>query len=237
MKSICGFLLSLLLVSSAVLATDSGEKKKQEERLQNAGQVMGEIMNIPDNIPQDLLDRAKCVVVIPNVLKAAFVVGAEYGKGAMVCRSGADFTGPWGAPSMVGLDGGSVGFQAGGEATDFVLLLMNDRAAGSLLESKVTIGGDASAAAGPVGRNASADTDAYMRAEILTYSRAHGLFGGVSLQGASLHPDKVGNEALYGRKIEAREIVRGPEPRAPEAAERLLSLLQRVSPSLSSKVQ
>jgi SH3 domain-containing YSC84-like protein 1 len=178
-KATIGILLSMLFLWTVAFASESGDRKKQEERLQNSGNVVAEILNIPDNIPQDLLDKAKCVVVIPSVLKAAFIVGGTYGRGAMVCRSGDDFTGTWGAPAMVGMEGGSLGFQIGGEATDFVLLIMNERGAMSLLHSKVKIGGDVSGAIGPVGRTAEADTDAYMRADILTYSRARGLFAGV----------------------------------------------------------
>jgi len=230
-KTTTGIALSGLLLWTAVYASEAGDRRKQEERLQNAGTVLTEIMNIPDNIPQNLLDRAKCVVVIPSVVKAAFIIGGTYGRGAMVCRSGEGFTGPWGAPVMMGLEGGSVGLQLGGEATDFVLLIMNDRGASSLLSSKVKIGGDASAAAGPVGRTAEADTDIYLRSEILTYSRARGLFAGVSLEGTTLRPENEANQALYGRKIDAREIVRGPEPKAPEAAARLISQLDKASPN------
>jgi SH3 domain-containing YSC84-like protein 1 len=207
------------------------EKEKMEDRLQNSGSVMGEILNIPDNIPQDLLDKAKCVVVIPSVLKAAFIVGGSYGRGALVCRSGNAFSGSWGAPAMMVLEGGSVGFQIGGEATDFVLLIMNDHGANSLLHSKVKLGGDVSAAAGPVGRTAEANTDAYLRSEILTYSRARGLFAGVSLEGASLRPDEEGNDALYGRKISASEIVMGPSPATPAAGQQLDALLEKASPT------
>ena len=224
-------LLSFLLLWTAVFASEVGDRKKQEDRLQNSGTVMAEILNIPDNIPQDLLDGAKCVIVIPSVLKAAFIVGGTYGRGAMVCRKNEGFTGVWGAPSMVEMEGGSLGFQLGAESTDFVLLVMNGRGASSLLNSKVKIGGDVSGAIGPVGRTAEADTDAYMRADILTYSRARGLFAGVSLEGAYLGPDNDANEALYGRDIPAREIVRGPEPRPPQAAERLISELDKASPN------
>jgi lipid-binding SYLF domain-containing protein len=153
-------------------AKGPSDAKTEQDRLQNAGKVMQEILKVPDDIPQDLIDKARCVVVMPSVLKAAFVVGGSYGRGTMVCRSGKDFTGPWGAPAMYALEGGSVGLQIGGEATDFVFLIMNDRGAGSLLHTKVRLGADASAAAGPKGRSASADTDASMRAEILSYSRA-----------------------------------------------------------------
>src|SRR5882757_8159967 len=158
----------LLLLGACTFARNP-DAKTEEDRLQNAGKVMQEILNVPDNIPQDLL------------LKAAFVVGGSYGRGAMVCRTGKEYSGPWGAPAMYALEGGSVGLQIGGEATDFVFLVMNNRGASSLLHSKVKLGGDASVAAGPKGRSAAADTDAFMRAEILSYSRARGVFAGVSL--------------------------------------------------------
>lgn len=231
MKKLLGLLVAFLLISSNVYAAD---KQKEEERLHNAGVVMGEILNVPDDIPQSLLDKAKCVVVMPSVLKAAFVVGGSYGRGAMVCRKGQDYRGAWGAPSMVALEGGSVGFQIGGEATDFVFLIMNDHGANSLLESKVKLGADASAAAGPVGRAAEADTDAYMRAEILTYSRARGIFAGISLEGSTLRPDNDANEALYGKKISARDIVLRSETGTPEAARTLVSLLDKASPNKHS---
>jgi lipid-binding SYLF domain-containing protein len=233
MKVLLRVLLAIIVISTAAPAADKAdkEKSKQEERLQNSGTVMSEILNIPDNIPQDLLDKAKCVVVIPSVLKAAFIVGGTYGRGTMVCRSGKSLSGTWGAPAMFVLEGGSVGFQIGGEATDFVLLIMNDHGANSLLHSKVKLGGDVSAAAGPVGRTAEANTDAYLRSEILTYSRARGLFAGISLEGASLRPDDEGNEALYGRKVSASEIVLGPSPAIPSSAQQLVSLLEKVSPT------
>ncbi len=228
MPNICYAFIAILLVASTAFAAD--DQKKQEDRLENAGQVMSEILNMPDSIPHDLLDRTKCVVVIPSVLKAAFVVGGSYGRGAMVCRSGKDFTGPWGAPAMYALEGGSFGFQLGAQATDFVFLIMNEHGATSLLHSKVKLGGDASVAAGPVGREAEADTDAYMRAEILTYSRSRGLFAGISLEGSTLRPDGEANEALYGRKISASEIVIGPSPSTPAAARTLVALLDKASP-------
>jgi lipid-binding SYLF domain-containing protein len=233
MKTLLRALLALLAASTLLSAAgkDDKDRTKQEERLENSGTVMGEILKIPDNIPQDLLDKAKCIVVIPSVLKAAFVIGGTYGRGTMVCRSGKSLSGAWGAPAMFVLEGGSVGFQIGGEATDFVLLIMNDHGANSLLHSKVKIGGDVSAAAGPVGRTAEANTDAYLRAEMLTYSRARGLFAGISLEGASLRPDDEGNEALYGRKITASEIVFGPSPAVPASGQHLISLLEKASPT------
>lgn len=229
MRSILSVFVAILLIASASLA-ESQDTKKQEDRLENSGTVLSEVLNMPDTIPQHVLDRSKCVVVVPSVLKAAFVVGGAYGRGAMVCRTGGDFTGPWGAPSMIALEGGSFGLQLGAEATDFVFLIMNQRGAMSLLRSKVKLGGDVVAAAGPVGRAAEADTDAYMRAEILTYSRARGLFAGVSLEGSTLRPDNDANEALYGRKISAHAIVQGEGPRTPAAAERLVALLGKASP-------
>ena len=231
MKIISRLMVALLAVSTVAFASETKEKEKQEERLQNAGTIMSEILKVPDNIPQDLLDKAKCVVVIPSVLKAAFVVGGSYGRGTMVCRRGKALSGGWGAPAMMVLEGGSFGFQIGGEATDFVLLIMNERGANSLLHSKVKLGGDVSVAAGPVGRTAEANTDAYMRSEILTYSRARGLFAGVSLEGASLRADNDGNAALYGRDIDASRIVLGPSPATPSSAHQLVALLERASPT------
>ena len=203
---------------------------KTQERLENAATVLDEILNIPDNIPQDLLDKAECVVVIPSVKKLALGFGGSYGRGAMVCRSGEQFGGPWGAPSMVALEGGSFGLQLGGQATDFVLLVMNPKGADSLLSSKVKLGADMAAAAGPKGRSASAATDAWMRAEILSYSRAKGLFAGVSLEGSTLRPDNDSNEELYGRKIEARDIVRSAGVQPPASGRSLVGRLQKASP-------
>lgn len=203
---------------------------KEQERLENSGTVLQEVMDVPDNIPQDLLEKADCVIVFPSVLKAAFVVGGSYGRGAMVCRTGEHFKGPWGAPAMYALEGGSVGFQIGGDATDLVLLVMNERGASSILDSKVKLGADASAAAGPKGRDASADTDAYMRAEILSYSRARGLFAGVSLEGSSLRPDDDASADVYGRKITAREIVLGGKVSIPESGQHLVRVLEKNAP-------
>jgi lipid-binding SYLF domain-containing protein len=232
MKMLCRVFLAVVVISSVASAADTKAKQKQEDRLQNAGTVMGEILNIPDNIPNELLSKAKCVVVLPSVVKAAFLVGGSYGRGAMVCRNGNDFTGTWGTPAMYVLEGGSFGFQIGGEATDFVLLIMNERGANSLLHSKVKLGGDLSVAAGPVGRSAEADTDAYLRSEVLTYSRSRGLFAGVSLEGASLRPDDEGDQALYGRKLSASEIVLGPTQTTPASAQKLIASLEKASPRL-----
>src|SRR5277367_3336003 len=209
--------LGLALI--AALALPVSAQKKEQDRVENAGTVMTEIMNIPDNIPQSVIDKADCVVVLPSVLKFAVGVGGSYGRGVMTCRSGGNFKGPWGAPTMMALEGGSFGLQLGGQATDFVLLLMSQRSASSILTSKVKIGGDASAAAGPVGRTASAETDVTLRAEILTYSRARGLFAGISLSGSTLRPDNDANESLYGKKVSASDIVfKNAVPAPPSAS-------------------
>jgi lipid-binding SYLF domain-containing protein len=221
---------AILILASLSLARGQEKAKGEKDRLQNATAAMQEILNVPDDIPRDLLDKARCVIVMPSVLKAAFIVGGSYGRGTMVCRTGKDFSGPWGAPAMYALEGGSIGFQIGGEATDFVFLVMNDRGVQSLLHSKVKLGADISAAAGPVGRSASADTDAYMRSEILSYSRARGVFAGISLEGSTLRPDNEANKNLYGRSVSAAEIINGSEVQIPEAARNLIAILQKASP-------
>src|SRR6202051_1740835 len=227
---------SILVVCLGLLATTTlFAKNKEQERLENSGVVMQEIMNLPDNIPQDVMERAECIIVFPSVLKAAFVVGASYGRGAMVCRTGKEFHGPWGSPAMFALEGGSIGFQIGGQATDLVLLIMNDRGAQSILSSKVKLGGDASVAAGPVGRGGGAKTDAYMRAEILSYSRSRGLFAGVSLEGSTLRPDDDANADVYGRKITAREIVMGNKIAVPSSGRLLVRVLQKNAPHNESE--
>jgi len=198
---------------------------KEQERLESAGEVLEEILNIPDTIPQDLLGKAECILVFPSVKKAAFIIGGSYGRGAMACRSGASFDGPWGAPAMYALEGGSFGFQIGGQATDLVLLVVNRKGMNSILSSKVQLGGSVSVAAGPKGRDAQASTDAYMKAEILSYSRAQGLFAGISLQGSSLRPDDDASERVYGRKIKARDIVMG-NAAVPASGQRLVRILQ-----------
>ena len=227
--------LMLLLCCGLVAAVVLYAANKEQERLENSGVVMQEIMSVPDNIPQEVIEKAECVIVFPSVLKAAFVVGASYGRGAMVCRTGKNFRGPWGAPAMYALEGGSVGFQIGGQATDLVLLVMNERGADSILNSKVKLGGDASVAAGPVGRDASADTDAYMRAEILSYSRTRGLFAGISLEGSTLRPDDDATADVYGRKLTAREIVAGGNVSIPKSGRHLVSVLQKNAPRNESK--
>jgi SH3 domain-containing YSC84-like protein 1 len=218
-------------LAMALIAPVTFAQKDEQKRLEEAGRVMQEILNVPDDIPRDLLNRARCVVVLPSVVKGAFMVGASYGRGAMVCRSGANYDGPWGAPDMMALEGVSFGLQAGGQATDFVLLVMNRSGINSLLKSKVKLGADATVAAGPVGRAAEADTDAFMRAEILTYSRSRGIFAGVSLEGATLHSDDDANTALYGHDVSARRIIEGPSrPQPPTSARVLDSELEEASP-------
>jgi lipid-binding SYLF domain-containing protein len=227
--------VALLLIAPATFAapTPAGDKDKDEiNRMENAGTVVDEILNVPDDIPQDLLDKARCVIVLPSVLKAAFVVGGSYGRGVMACRTGEHFQGPWGAPAMYALEGGSVGFQIGGQATDFVILVMNDRGASSLLKSKVKLGADAAVSAGPKGRNAQADTDAYMRAEMLSYSRSRGVFAGISLEGSTLRPDNDANRKVYGKDATASEIIAESKFEAPAAGRKLVSRLQKASPAL-----
>ena len=209
----------------------SRDESKAENRLQDAATTMHEILDMRDGIPRDLLAKARCVIVMPSVLKAAFVVGGSYGRGTMTCRTGKAFSGKWGAPAMYALEGGSVGFQIGGEATDYVFLVMNDHGVRSLLHSKVKLGADASVAAGPVGRSLAADTDAYVRAEILSYSRARGVFAGVSLEGSTLRPDNKANRELYGRAVTAEEIINGSEVIIPPAAHELIAILDRASPA------
>lgn len=229
MKKVCALFTLLMLVASTALAQD-----KEQDRVANAGQVMKEILNIPDDIPQSVIDKADCVVVLPSVLKLALGFGGSYGRGVLTCRGGEDFKGPWGAPTMMALEGGSFGLQLGGQATDFVLLLMSPRSARSILDSKVKIGGDASAAAGPVGRNASAETDVTLRAEILSYSRARGLFAGISLSGSTLRADNSANEKLYGKKVSAHDIVFNNAVPAPPSAKMLLDELNKKSPTNKS---
>lgn len=216
-----------------MLAGTSAFAGSVHERLSNSAEVLHQILNVPDGIPQALLDRAKCVVVMPSVKKAAFGFGGSYGRGAMVCRGGRDFNGPWGAPVMYALEGGSFGFQLGAQASDFIFLIMNRDGVNSLLRSKVKLGADASAAAGPLGRATTADTDLLMHTEILSYARSRGLFAGVSLQGSTLRPDGGANEDLYGRKVTPQEIVDG-KVRVPDYGRRLVSELMRASPHLVS---
>jgi lipid-binding SYLF domain-containing protein len=222
-----GSLVLCLLLNTATLESQSGNQNKEEARLANIGVVMQEILDVPENIPQDLLQKAECVIVIPSMTTVAVGIGGSYGRGAMVCRSGQDADRSWGAPAMYALEGGSIGLQLGGESTDLVLLVMNKRGVDALLGSKVKLGGNASAAAGPKGRSASASTDASMRAEILSYSRSRGLFAGVSLEGSSLRPDDDASEAIYGRRITARNIVTGRSIAVPAAGRHLVDVLEK----------
>ena len=223
-------MISFLMASSLVALPLTADQKKEADRLDNCGTVLKEILDIPDDIPTDLLDKAECVIVIPSVLKAAFVVSASYGRGSMTCRTGEHFTGPWSAPAMMRLEGGGVGFQLGGQATDFVILVMNPRGAKAILKSKVKLGADAAAAAGPKGRDASAASDVTMRAEMLTYSRSRGLFAGVSLEGSTLRQDNGSNESLYGKKVTAEQIVRKGAVAVPPSGQEMIALLNKKSP-------
>jgi lipid-binding SYLF domain-containing protein len=232
MNKVAAWFLTICLFAAPAFAAANDEK--EEDRVQDAGRVLKEILNIPDNIPQDLLDKAECVVILPSVLKGAFGVGGSYGRGVMICRSGAHYTGPWGPPALYALEGVSIGFQLGGEATDFVLLVMNPGGARSLLSSKVKLGADASAAAGPKGRTAEGATDIVMQAEILSYSRNKGLFAGVSLEGSTLRSDGSANEKLYGKKLDAKEIIVEHKVAIPPCAKELVSLLDTKSPKNKS---
>ena len=230
MKVSAWFLAVLLLASTAFAAND----EREQERVKDASEVLKEILNIPDNIPQDLLDKAECVIILPSVKKGALGVGGSYGRGVMVCRGGEHYRGKWGPPALYALEGVSIGFQLGGQATDFVLLVMNPQGAKSLLSSKVKLGADASAAAGPKGRTAEGATDIVMTAEILSYSRNKGLFAGISLEGSTLRSDGSANEKLYGRKLTAKEIIREGKVVIPLCANELVSLLDSKSPNNKS---
>jgi len=223
MKKPLTCLISILLVVLPILSSSvsAAEPEKDEDRLRNSGTVLKEILDVPDDIPRDLLDKADCVVVFPSVLKAAFIVGGSYGRGAMSCRRGEDFRGSWGAPTMMALEGGSFGFQIGGEATDFVLLVMNERGASGILSSKVKLGADASAAA---------ETDATLRADLLSYSRARGAFIGVSLEGSTIRPDNGANRQIYGQELSAKEIVLSGHVAIPPAAQAMISTLDSRTP-------
>jgi lipid-binding SYLF domain-containing protein len=232
MNRFWGFLFVLALAAGPTMAQD-----KEQERLEECGTVLEEILNIPDNVPEELLDKAECVVIIPSVKKFAIGIGGSYGRGAMTCRTGEDFTGPWSPPALYRLEGANIGIQLGGQATDFLLLVMNPKGVNSLLKSKVKLGADAAAAAGPKGRTATAATDALMRAEILSYSRSRGLFAGISLEGSTLRQDNRANKSLYGRKVKAREIVRENKVSTPAAGQKLISTLNKHSPKNRSEAQ
>lgn len=225
-KLVALFCVALLLPSLAVAASS----EKESDRVKEAGEVLKEIINIPDDIPKDLFDRAECVIVLPSVKKFAIGIGGSYGRGVMSCRTGEHYTGSWSAPALYALEGGNIGLQLGGQATDFVLLVMNPHGAESLMGSKVKLGADAAAAAGPKGRSAEGATDVVMRAEILSYSRSRGLFAGVSLEGSTLRPDNRADEKLYGRKLSVKEIVRQGKAGVPSSGRDLISLLNKHSP-------
>jgi SH3 domain-containing YSC84-like protein 1 len=225
-------LAAMLLLPAAFAAND-----KEQDRVKESGAVLKEILDIPDNIPKELLDKAECVIVLPSVKKLAIGIGGSYGRGVMTCRSGQHFTGRWSAPALYALEGGNIGFQLGGQATDFVLLVMNPRGADSLLKTKVKLGADAAAAAGPKGRDASGATDVAMRAEILSYSRSRGLFAGISLEGSTLRQDGRANAKLYSRNVSAREIVRQGKVSPPASASELISTLNRHSPKNTSEAK
>ena len=224
------FIVCLITVLISSVAAFAANDEREADRVKDAGVVMKEILNIPDDIPQDLLDKAECVIILPSVKKGALGIGGSFGRGIMVCRSGEHYKGKWGAPALYALEGISIGFQIGGQATDFVLLVMNPKGAQSLLYSKVKLGADASAAAGPKGRTAEGATDIVMNAEILSYSRNKGLFAGISLEGSTLRSDGSANEKLYGRKLTAKEIIREGKVGIPPSAHELVSLLDKKSP-------
>lgn len=226
--------LTVVLIC-AVAGTPVWAQKKEEERLQQCGTVIKEILDIPDGIPKDILDKAECAVVLPSVKKLALGIGGSFGRGAIICRSGPDFNGPWGPPAMFGLEAVNIGLQLGGQATDFVLLVMNNKGANSVMSSKVKLGADAAAAAGPKGRDAQAATDVVMKAEILTYSRAKGLFAGVSLEGSTLREDGDANKKIYGRPLTAKQIVRENAAQTPAAALPFANVLNQKSPKNLSK--
>jgi lipid-binding SYLF domain-containing protein len=231
MRNILIFGIMLFLMASPAFS-----QNREKERLQECAAILKEMLNMPEDVPQDLLDRAECVVVIPSVMKLAVGIGGSYGRGAVVCRSGKDFNGPWSTPAMFALEGGSFGFQLGGEATDYLLLVMNPKGAESIMGSKVKLGADASAAAGPKGRTASAATDIVMKAEILSYSRSRGLFAGISLEGSTLRSDGDANKNLYGRELTARQIVRENAVRVSPDGKLLVNLLNKKSPkNISAK--
>src|SRR5437763_5410912 len=223
-------MLCLLMAFSLVALPLTAKESKEAERLDNCGTVLKEILDIPDDIPSDLLDKAECVIVIPSVLKLAVGFSGSYGRGSMTCRTGEHFTGPWSAPAMMRLEGGGFGLQLGGQATDFVILVMNPRGAKAILKSKVKLGADAAAAAGPKGRDAAAASDVTMRAEMLTYSRSRGLFAGVSLEGSTLRPDNGANEKLYKGNLTAEQIVRKGAAAVPPSGQEMIAFLNKKSP-------
>lgn len=222
---------SLLLATTLAFST-TAPQTKEADRLRESGTILAEVLGVPENIPEEILAKARCVVIIPSLTKVALGIGGSYGRGAMVCRSGAEFNGAWGAPTMMAIEGGSFGFQLGAEATDLVLVVMNARGARAILSDTVKLGAQATVAAGPKGRHAEAATDITMRAEILSYSRSRGLFAGISLEGTSLRSDDSANEKIYGRELSGRAIIAGDGITLPEAAKPLVDALQRYAPVL-----
>ena len=219
--------MNLILAATLAVTPLLAKDNEPAKRLNSAAIAFSEIMAAPDQrIPQDLLDNAHCIVIVPELKTAAFLVGGKYGKGYVSCRPSNGIG--WSAPATVRIEGGSVGLQIGGSQTDLILLVMNERGADKLLSSQFTLGGEGSVAAGPVGRTATAGTDAYMRAEILSWSRSQGVFAGISLQGATLRQDLDDNATLYGKPLENRQIVTTPV-RAPKAAKKLIDVLTRHS--------
>jgi lipid-binding SYLF domain-containing protein len=203
------FVMLLFVALAFAQSEDQKGGSTERDRVKDSGQVLKQILGTPDEgIPNSVMDGAKCVIILPSVKKVAIGIGGSYGRGVMTCRTGADYKGPWSAPVMMASSGGSIGLQIGGEATDFVITVMNDGGARSLLSSKVKLGADASVAAGPVGRTAEAATNAKMQAQMLSYSRSQGVFGGVSLSGSTLRPDEDANEHLYGQKSHRKKSLR-----------------------------
>ena len=230
-KTVLTLVVAVLCSVSLVVRAD-----EPSERVTAAGQVFKELAGTPEGLPISMLNKAECVIILPSVKKGGFIVGAQYGKGVMTCRSGADFTGNWGAPIMMHSSGGSFGLQAGGEATDFVILVMNDKGAHTVIKGKAKLGADASVAAGPVGRDAEASTSGNMSAEMLSYSRSKGVFGGLSLNGTSLGPDDGDNEKLYGKKVTGEEIFSG-SVQPPATATALMTELEKASPKNLAKAK
>jgi SH3 domain-containing YSC84-like protein 1 len=214
-------------------ADDKDDKDTEQARVKTSGEVLKDLLSKPNGIPLSVLSKSECVVVLPSVKKAGFIIAGQYGRGVMTCRSGENFDGNWSAPIMMQSSGGSVGFQAGGQATDFVILIMNDKGARAVMDGKAKLGADASIAAGPVGRDAEASTNGAMSAQMLSYSRAQGVFAGVSLSGTSLGPDSDANEKIYGQKISGKQIF-GGTVQPPASADVLLSTLQEKSPKNAS---
>ncbi len=223
-KRLLAFLLCL------VCAVPMFAQNREQDRLEDSAAVMKEILGMPEGIPKDVLNKTACVIVYPSVKKGAIGIGGSFGRGALTCRSGANYEGAFGTPAMYALEGASIGFQLGGQATDYLLLVMNERGAKSILSSKVKLGGDASIAGGPKGRTASAETDVVGRAEILSYSRSKGLFAGVSLAGSTVRSDGGANKNLYGKELSAEDIVLGGKAHATPAGQKLISILNAASP-------